>query len=91
MRFQNLPNRSDLSTSGLMSGFTERDNEPVGGGEYAPPQGGPSYHRPTHVTQKSRHTQLGGPEEDQSYDQVVMFKSDGFDNSHLQPQVSAHH
>ena len=43
MRFQNLPNRSDFSPSGITSGFSERES-PM---RY-PPQGG----EPPHPGQK---------------------------------------
>ena len=82
-----MQQRSDLSPSGIMSGLDERES-PYRYPENqqhryqgAQPELHPSK-RPSQITSKSRitnHTKYQGNNE--SYDQVVMFKSDGFDNS----------
>jgi len=93
MRFQNLPNRSDFSPSGMTSGFSERDS-PMryqGHGEGQPrPHNLPHDMQskgPSQITSKSRITNHTKYHNNESYDQVVMFKSEALDSSQLHQQT----
>ena len=90
MRFQDLPNRSDFSPSGMASGFSERES-PVryqpgapDGQQRAAPNDLHASNRPSQIMSKSRITNHTKYPNNQSYDQVVMFKSEGLDNSQAQ-------
>jgi hypothetical protein len=84
-RFQNLPDRSDFSPSGVTSNFSERDMSPPHQQESSKRKFRASQH-PSHITSKSKVTKQSNRSRkyiSESGDQVVM-GSNNFDNSQNQ-------